>query len=338
LGQFLSTDPIAGDKAHPQSRDPYAYGAGDPIDSVDPYGLCRSIDGNYGCRGAAADSKATYVSTRNTLGAQAVAKVDTQAPSKALAQAVGNSSAQTAAGHDYQTTFTSSAQTAGGGGYQTTFTSTAQSLAQAFGGAGYDASFKLWGATSAGGPRPSDTLPNGALWITEHRGYKEGLDAAAPAAIFGMACTIVSARFVFFWGVVACANMAADAVGLQTKYYTTWDVGMEIKGAGYLRLAYRCEVGGGACTDTPSLFGRVLWREYSDNTETEHEIAWLEFTTSSFQSQWRKFFKDPVGFNDVAIDYTRTEHIEENDADNDFRDLGVKLRTGSWPLGDDWVQ
>ena len=39
LGQFLSDDPLTADAANPQARDPYAFGAGDPVDKVDPSGL-----------------------------------------------------------------------------------------------------------------------------------------------------------------------------------------------------------------------------------------------------------------------------------------------------------
>jgi RHS repeat-associated protein len=38
LGRFISNDPVSGDTAKPQSRDLYAYGAGDPVDGIDPDG------------------------------------------------------------------------------------------------------------------------------------------------------------------------------------------------------------------------------------------------------------------------------------------------------------
>ena len=38
LGSFLSNDPLTADPTEPQSRDPYAYGAGDPVDDIDPSG------------------------------------------------------------------------------------------------------------------------------------------------------------------------------------------------------------------------------------------------------------------------------------------------------------
>ena len=42
LGQFLSDDPLDHSPADPQGRDPYAYGAGDPVDQSDPSGLSSS--------------------------------------------------------------------------------------------------------------------------------------------------------------------------------------------------------------------------------------------------------------------------------------------------------
>ena len=42
-GRFLSSDSITQDQTDPQSRDPYAYGAGDPVDGVDPDGRCTRI-------------------------------------------------------------------------------------------------------------------------------------------------------------------------------------------------------------------------------------------------------------------------------------------------------
>ena len=38
LGSFLTDDPLTADPTDPQSRDPYAYGAGDPVDDIDPSG------------------------------------------------------------------------------------------------------------------------------------------------------------------------------------------------------------------------------------------------------------------------------------------------------------
>jgi RHS repeat-associated protein len=43
LGTFLAPDPIAGSTADPQSRDPYGYGAGDPIDRMDPSGMSVNL-------------------------------------------------------------------------------------------------------------------------------------------------------------------------------------------------------------------------------------------------------------------------------------------------------
>jgi RHS repeat-associated protein len=53
LGTFLSDDPLTAAQADPQSRDPYAYGAGDSIDKMDPSGLC-----SYG--GCEAGSASAY--------------------------------------------------------------------------------------------------------------------------------------------------------------------------------------------------------------------------------------------------------------------------------------
>lgn len=39
LGQFLSLDPLTADATDPQARDPYPYGAGDPVDRSDPSGM-----------------------------------------------------------------------------------------------------------------------------------------------------------------------------------------------------------------------------------------------------------------------------------------------------------
>jgi RHS repeat-associated protein len=40
LGSFLSDDPVAHAATNPQDRDPYAYGAGDSVDQIDPSGQC----------------------------------------------------------------------------------------------------------------------------------------------------------------------------------------------------------------------------------------------------------------------------------------------------------
>jgi RHS repeat-associated protein len=42
LGRFLSDDPLGGDAANPDSRDPYAYGDGDSVDHTDPTGECNA--------------------------------------------------------------------------------------------------------------------------------------------------------------------------------------------------------------------------------------------------------------------------------------------------------
>jgi RHS repeat-associated protein len=54
LGRFLSDDALAGQAARPQSLNRYAYGTGDPVDFVDPYGRCSSSDFYSGCQGSAA--------------------------------------------------------------------------------------------------------------------------------------------------------------------------------------------------------------------------------------------------------------------------------------------
>ena len=40
LGTFLSTDPLSGQPSNPQTIDPYAYVAGNPLGGVDPLGTC----------------------------------------------------------------------------------------------------------------------------------------------------------------------------------------------------------------------------------------------------------------------------------------------------------
>jgi RHS repeat-associated protein len=59
LGTFLSDDPLTASQADPQARDPYAYGAGDPTNTIDPNGRCLAYvwDGMYSyCSVASPDS------------------------------------------------------------------------------------------------------------------------------------------------------------------------------------------------------------------------------------------------------------------------------------------
>jgi len=45
LGRFLSEDPLAANAETPQARNPYVYGAGDPVDQKDPSGRCSGPGG-----------------------------------------------------------------------------------------------------------------------------------------------------------------------------------------------------------------------------------------------------------------------------------------------------
>jgi RHS repeat-associated protein len=47
LGTFLSDDPLTGTTANPESRNAYAYGTGDAVDSTDPSGNCTVGTNNY---------------------------------------------------------------------------------------------------------------------------------------------------------------------------------------------------------------------------------------------------------------------------------------------------
>lgn len=55
LGRFLSTDPLGGSVGNLQSHNGYAYVVNNPLNAVDPSGMCaqiRDADGNFRCYGS----------------------------------------------------------------------------------------------------------------------------------------------------------------------------------------------------------------------------------------------------------------------------------------------
>ena len=96
LGTFLSTDPVSGTTVNPQSRDLYAYGAGDAVDRVDPNGRCSYDDYFSGC------NYATGAAAYRSYQAGIVQRVNARVEADAAAAARRRAQRALALAHQYK--------------------------------------------------------------------------------------------------------------------------------------------------------------------------------------------------------------------------------------------